>query len=162
VWPAAHGINVVANGPAAIVRKVTDRYRAEWAALGKPASGLPLLGVNRLIVLAPTDAEVQRTAARAYAAWRGHMVLLWEAYGVPFPLQLPAEFAALHANGGAFAGTAAGARAYISKQMEAAGINYFVCDIAFGSMMFEEAMRTTELLAREVLPALAHPAAATV
>jgi alkanesulfonate monooxygenase SsuD/methylene tetrahydromethanopterin reductase-like flavin-dependent oxidoreductase (luciferase family) len=159
VWPAAHGINVVANGPATIVRRVTDRYRAEWAALGKPASNLPLLGMNRLIVLAPTEAEAQRTAARAYAAWRGHMVLLWEAHDVPFPLQLPAEFAALHAGGGAFAGTASGARAYIAEQIAAAGINYFVCDVAFGSITFDEAMRTTNLLSREVLPALAQPMA---
>jgi hypothetical protein len=59
----------------------------------------------------------------------------------------------LQQHGGAFAGTASDARDYIAAQIETAGINYFVCDIAFGTMTFQEAMRTTTLLVREVLPA---------
>ncbi len=157
VWAAANDVNVVANGPAAMVRNVTDRYRSEWVAGGKPASRLPLLGTNRLMVLAQTEVEARGTAERAYAAWRGHMVLLWETHGVPFPLQLPTTFEMLQAHRAAFAGTAAGARDFIAEQVATAGVNYFVCDVAFGSIPFEAAMRTTELLAQDVLPAFADP-----
>jgi alkanesulfonate monooxygenase SsuD/methylene tetrahydromethanopterin reductase-like flavin-dependent oxidoreductase (luciferase family) len=157
-WAAENDVNIVANGPAGMVRKVTDRYRAEWSGRGKPASRLPLLGMNRLIVLAEKEIEARQTAQRAYAAWRAHMVLLWETYGVPFPLQLPPAFEQIQEAGAAFAGTPDAARAYIAAQIEAAGINYFVCDIAFGAITFEEAMRTTTLLASEVLPAFIQPA----
>jgi len=155
VWPAAHGINIVANGPAPMVRKVTDLYRAEWASLGKPPERLPFIGMNRLMVLAEAEADARHAANRAYRTWRAHMELLWKAHGVPFPLQLPAEFETLQHHGGAFAGTSAGARTYVAQQIETAGINYFVCDVAFGHMSFEEAMRTTDLLVRDVLPAFA-------
>jgi alkanesulfonate monooxygenase SsuD/methylene tetrahydromethanopterin reductase-like flavin-dependent oxidoreductase (luciferase family) len=152
VWPAANAVNTVANGPAAMVRKVTDRYRAEWAALGRSPAQLPLLGMNRMMVLADSKADAQQSARRAYPSWRANMELLWKAYGVPFPLQLPMQFDALQEHGAAFAGTASDARDYVAEQIETAGINYFVCDIAFGTMTFAEAMRTTTLLTRELLP----------
>jgi len=44
-------------------------------------------------------------------------------------------------------------RAYIAEQAEAAGATYFVCDFAFGTMSCEEAMRSVELFAAEVMPA---------
>ncbi|HXW30682.1 MAG TPA: LLM class flavin-dependent oxidoreductase [Xanthobacteraceae bacterium] len=155
VWPAANGVNLVANGPAAIVRKVTDRYRAEWAALGRSQTQLPLLGMNRMMVVADSKADAQLSARRAYPSWRAHIELLWKAHGVPFPLQLPMQFDTLQQQGAAFAGTASDARDYVAGQIETASINYFVCDIAFGTMTFAEAMRTTTLLAQEVLPAFA-------
>jgi alkanesulfonate monooxygenase SsuD/methylene tetrahydromethanopterin reductase-like flavin-dependent oxidoreductase (luciferase family) len=152
VWPAANAVNLVANGPAAIVRKVTDRYRAEWAALGRSQTQLPRLGMNRMMVVADSRADAQLSARRAYPSWRANMELLWKAHGVPFPLQLPMQFDTLQQRGGAFAGTASEARDYVAAQIETAGINYFVCDIAFGTMTFAEAMRTTTLLVQELLP----------
>jgi alkanesulfonate monooxygenase SsuD/methylene tetrahydromethanopterin reductase-like flavin-dependent oxidoreductase (luciferase family) len=153
VWPAANGVNLVANGPAAIVRKVTDRYRAEWAARGRSQTQLPLLGMNRMMVVADSQADAQLSARRAYPSWRANIELLWKAHGVAFPLRLPMQFDTLQQQGAAFAGTASQARDYVAEQIETAGINYFVCDIAFGTMTFAEAMRTTTLLAQELLPA---------
>jgi alkanesulfonate monooxygenase SsuD/methylene tetrahydromethanopterin reductase-like flavin-dependent oxidoreductase (luciferase family) len=155
VWAAANDVNVVSLQTPAVVRKVVDRYREEWRALGKPLAQLPLLGVNRLVVLAPTDEQAQQAAERAYGPWFRHMTLLWDQHHVRFPLSLPSGFSALHRQGGAFAGTPSGARAYIAAQIETAGINYFVCDVAFGTMSYDEAMRTTDLLVREVMPAFA-------
>ncbi len=153
-WAAANEANLVTLMPAKLARGITDRYRAEWQTLGKPASKLPLLGVARHIVLAEDDSEAKRSAQRAYRPWRKHMELLWKEYGVPFSLpMLPLEFEELQNAGGAFAGTASGARAYIQKETEASGANYFVCDIAFGHLTPAEAMRTIGLLAREVVPA---------
>lgn len=57
--------------------------------------------------------------------------------------------------GAAFARTACDARDDVAGQIETAGIAYFVCDIAFGTMTFAEAVRTTTLLAQEVLLAFA-------
>ncbi|MBV8808644.1 MAG: LLM class flavin-dependent oxidoreductase, partial [Acidobacteriaceae bacterium] len=154
VWAAANDGNVVTLAPAKMARSITDRYLAEWEKLGKPISGLPLLGVVRHIVLAESDEEARRSARRAYQPWREHMELLWKQYGVPFGLGfLPLEFDEWQKIGGAFAGTAEGARAYIESQVEASGTNYFVCDISFGDLTLAEASRTVQFLARDVMPA---------
>jgi hypothetical protein len=54
-----------------------------------------------------------------------------------------------------FAGTPAGARDYIASQAEGSGINYFVCDMAFGDITLAEATRSIELFSKEVMPAFA-------
>jgi len=54
-----------------------------------------------------------------------------------------------------FAGTPAQARDYVAAQAEGAGINYFVCDMAFGDITLAEAKRSVELFAQEVMPAFA-------
>ena len=65
------------------------------------------------------------------------------------------EFDPLQRNGHGFAGTPTGAREYITGQAEEGGVNYFVCDLAFGDITFDEAMRSVELFAKEVMPAFA-------
>jgi alkanesulfonate monooxygenase SsuD/methylene tetrahydromethanopterin reductase-like flavin-dependent oxidoreductase (luciferase family) len=154
-WAVANDVNVVTF--LRETRPLTDAYRAEWKALGKGDAELPLLGLTRHIVVADTDAQARRIAQRAYRPWRRHMELLWEQKGVPFPLQgvLPEEFDPLQRNGHGFAGTPTGAREYITGQAEEGGVNYFVCDLAFGDITFDEAMRSVELFAKEVMPAFA-------
>jgi hypothetical protein len=59
--------------------------------------------------------------------------------------------------GAAFAGTPQQFKAYVEDQAKATGANYFVCDVAFGNLTLEESMRTTELVATQVMPSLATP-----
>jgi len=155
VWAAANDVNLVTLLPAEAARAVTDRYRDEWAALGKPPENLPLLGMIRHMVLAEDEGAARRAAEHGYRLWRRNMELLWVQHGMVLPLPLPPEFEPLRAHGGAFAGTPAQARDYVAGQAETAGVNYFVADVAFGDLTFDDAMRTTELLAREVMPAFA-------
>ena len=68
------------------------------------------------------------------------------------PLGLPPEIGPLLQIGTAFAGTATGLRNFVDGQAKATGANYFVCDVAFGDVSLKEAMRTVDLLAREVIP----------
>jgi alkanesulfonate monooxygenase SsuD/methylene tetrahydromethanopterin reductase-like flavin-dependent oxidoreductase (luciferase family) len=154
-WAVANDVNVVTF--LRETRPLTDAYRAEWKELGKRDVEIPLLGLTRHIVVADTDAQARRIAQRAYRPWRRHMELLWEQKGVPFPLQgvLPDEFDPLQRSGHGFAGTPAGAREYIAEQAEEGGVNYFVCDLAFGDITFDEAKRSVELFAKEVMPAFA-------
>ena len=48
-------------------------------------------------------------------------------------------------------------QSYIAGKVEKAGAGYFVCDFAFGTIGFDEAMRSTELFAfaTKVMPAFA-------
>ncbi len=156
-WAAANAANTVTRRPPAQVRATTDAYRAEWKKLGRAEADLPMLGVNRHIIIAETEAEARDTASRAYPAWRYHMGKLWHEYNVPFPLEaaLPPEWETLQQHGDAIAGTPDQVRDYIAREIEAAGVNYYVCDFAFGNMSQEEAMRSIDLFTREVMPAFA-------
>ncbi|HUC10989.1 MAG TPA: LLM class flavin-dependent oxidoreductase, partial [Stellaceae bacterium] len=156
-WAAQIAANTVTRRPPEQVRAITDSYRAEWAKLGRAAADLPLLGVNRHIIIAETEAEALDTARRGYPAWRRHMGQLWHEYHVPFPLEaaLPEDFGVLQQHGDAIAGTPAQVRDYIAREIEMAGVNYYVCDFAFGTISQEEAMRSIELFAEEVMPAFA-------
>lgn len=152
-WAAENGVNVIGLLPAQCLRAITDRYRAEWQRLGRATSALPKLGASRHLILAETEAEARAEARRAYPAWRANMELLWKQRGVPFTLPIPGEFDEYEEAGFGFAGTAAGARDFIRGQVETAGINYFVCGVAFGTLPLAAALQTAELMGREVIPA---------
>jgi len=156
-WAAERGAHIVTLRDTSAARAIIDLYKSEWQKLGRSETDLPLMGINRHIVLAETQAAARDTARRAYKPWRRHMEHLWAKYGVPFPLKssLPEDWDALEAHGHAIAGTPAQVKDYVAEVTEASGASYFVCDFAFGSMSHDEAMRSTELFAREVMPAFA-------
>jgi alkanesulfonate monooxygenase SsuD/methylene tetrahydromethanopterin reductase-like flavin-dependent oxidoreductase (luciferase family) len=157
-WAAEHGANIVTLRDTAQARAIIELYKAEWRRHGRPDAGLPMMGINRHIVVAPTEAKARDIARRAYPPWRRHMELLWAKYDVPFPLKaaLPDEWDPLQAHGHAIAGAPAQVRDFIASQAEAAGASYFVCDFAFGTISHAEAMQSVELFAREVMPAFAN------
>jgi alkanesulfonate monooxygenase SsuD/methylene tetrahydromethanopterin reductase-like flavin-dependent oxidoreductase (luciferase family) len=156
-WAAEQGANIVARRPIPAVREITETYRAEWRKLGRSEADLPLMGVNRHIVVAETDVEAREVARRGYPAWRRHMGLLWHEYNVPFPLEasLPPDFETVLDRGDAVGGSPATVRDFIAHEIEATGVNYYVCDFAFGTISHAEAMRSAELFAKEVMPAFA-------
>jgi alkanesulfonate monooxygenase SsuD/methylene tetrahydromethanopterin reductase-like flavin-dependent oxidoreductase (luciferase family) len=153
-WAAPRAINVVSLGPAARARAIADRYRAEWAALGRPAETLPKIGITRHIVVADTDAEALRIAAPAYRHWRDAMDWIWRRAGVPFSLQAiyPEDFAGLMRVGHGIAGSPATVREYLARLEDEAGVNYVLCQSVFGDMNFADASHSIRLLAREVTP----------
>jgi alkanesulfonate monooxygenase SsuD/methylene tetrahydromethanopterin reductase-like flavin-dependent oxidoreductase (luciferase family) len=154
-WAAENDVNLVSFlRPVSAMRPLVERFQAEWTGLGKQPEALPCIGVTRHVVVAETEKEARNIAARAYRPWRRNMEVLWEQRGVPFPLQgeLAEEFDVLQHHGVGFAGTPAQARDYIAGQTEGSGINYFVCDMAFGDITFDEAKRSIELFAKEVMP----------
>lgn len=153
-WAALEDAHMVTLLPTEPARAIVDRYKSEWAGLKKAEADLPLIGVMRLVVLAETEGKALQTAERAYRSWLGHMRYLWDQRGVEFPLHLPSEIGPMLEVGAAFAGTPVGFKDYIAAHVEAIGANYVSCDVAFGDMSFDEAMRTTALLGREVLPGL--------
>jgi len=105
-------------------------------------------------VVADTEAEARSIAERAYRRWYRHFELLWVQHGtkISMAIPLPPEIGPQLAAGAAFAGTPAAARAYIAEQIATSGANYFICDLTFGDITLEEAMRCVQLLGREVMP----------
>jgi len=146
--------HIVTLVPDAGVKVLTDDYRAAWQANGNASAAMPLMGVFRHVVVAESDAEARDIARAAYRLWRHHMAFLWEWGGIEFPIKMiyPEEFDALQAAGMGIAGTPETVQRYIASTVAAAGITYFVCDMAFGSMPFDAASRSVDLFAREVMP----------
>jgi alkanesulfonate monooxygenase SsuD/methylene tetrahydromethanopterin reductase-like flavin-dependent oxidoreductase (luciferase family) len=154
-WAAPRSVNVVSLGPAARARAIAERYRQEWAALGRPTEALPKIGITRHIVVADTDAAAERIAEAAYPRWRNAMDWIWRRSDVPFTLQeiYPEDFRALAKIGHGIAGSPATVRDYLARLEEETGVNYVLCQMVFGDMTFADASRSIRLLAREVMPA---------
>ncbi len=154
-WAAPRAVNVVSLGPALRARAISDRYRKDWSDLGRKATDLPAIGITRHIVVADTDAAAQAIARAAYPRRRNAMDYLWRRSGVPFSLNevYPADFAALQDIGHGVAGSPASVRDYIARLQSEAGINYVLCQMAFGDMNFTDATHSIRLFARDVMPA---------
>jgi alkanesulfonate monooxygenase SsuD/methylene tetrahydromethanopterin reductase-like flavin-dependent oxidoreductase (luciferase family) len=155
MWGVAQGINVVSLGPAARAREISDRYRKEWADLGRSPSTLPRIGITRHIVVAATDAEAQSLARRAYAPWREAIEYLWKHARTDFVLKAiyPQTFEELAAIGHGVAGSPATVRAWLETLEQETGVNYVLGQMIFGDMSFEEAANSLRLFSREVMPA---------
>jgi alkanesulfonate monooxygenase SsuD/methylene tetrahydromethanopterin reductase-like flavin-dependent oxidoreductase (luciferase family) len=146
--------HIVTLVPDAGVKAITGAYRAAWQSDGNAAAATPLLGVFRHVVVAETDSAALEIARAAYRPWRQNMAFLWDWGGIAFPIGgiYPEDFDALQAMGMGIAGAPETVRRYVAATVAATGINYFVADMAFGSIPFETASRSVELFAREVMP----------
>ena len=154
-WAAANKVNIVCNGPAATVRAVTDRYRQEWAAAGHRADDIPLMGMTRTIVVAEEEQAALAIARRAHRRWHESFILLWEKHGTrPINAFYPDNFDEAQQRGFGIAGTPEIVRDALLGQIREAQNNYLVCRFAFGDMTLPEALRSVELFARVVMPAL--------
>ena len=69
---------------------------------------------------------------------------------------LPPDFATVLDRGDAVAGTPETVRKFIAHEIAETGINYYVCDFAFGTISHGDALRSAELFAKEVMPAFAN------
>ena len=156
VWAARRGINVVGLAPAKVMRPMSDAYRAEWQRLGRSPDDIPFIGVNRNVVVAPTEGEAVDIARRAFAAWHRNLNFLWHQHGLGGPFdKLPDDFDVWRDAGLCYAGTPDGVVDYVAGQAEAAGLNYMCVDLAFGDITLVEASRTVELFAEQAMPAFA-------
>jgi alkanesulfonate monooxygenase SsuD/methylene tetrahydromethanopterin reductase-like flavin-dependent oxidoreductase (luciferase family) len=144
------GFNLVANAPTAQVRAITDHYRAAFE-----GTHTPLLGLARFVIMGETDDEALTIARRAYPLWHKHFHHLFQKHGTsPAGGDRPPQFDQIKDGGRGIAGSPATVTRMIRSQMEEAGTNYFVGQFAFGDLTLPEVLRTIDLFAREVMPAL--------
>jgi alkanesulfonate monooxygenase SsuD/methylene tetrahydromethanopterin reductase-like flavin-dependent oxidoreductase (luciferase family) len=154
VWAAGVAANVISLRPVAVARVALQRYREEWARLGRATADLPFMGVCRPVVVADTDAEAQAVARTAYPRWRASLSALWDQRGIAFPLGMPTHWDELQASGGGIAGAPQAVLEYLRAQKAAVDGNFFLCQMMFGNMPLEFAQHSARLLAFEVAPRL--------
>jgi alkanesulfonate monooxygenase SsuD/methylene tetrahydromethanopterin reductase-like flavin-dependent oxidoreductase (luciferase family) len=154
LWCAQNNVSVVTNLNAAMTRAITDRYRAEWRALGHAPDTIPFMGTNRHIVMADTDKEALETARPAYRQWRASFLKLWHRHNMRLPnpnALFPEEFEGAEAEGRAVAGAPAKVRDFLARDLAESGVNYLLCRFAFGSISRAEAERSIDLFGRYVM-----------
>ncbi len=150
---ARAGLKVIELDQAAPTKLCYDRFRATWAEAQRDKP-LPLMGLGRFIVVAETDAEARGIATRAYPRWHSNFSFLHTHAGYTVSHPRPPTYEALEADGRGFAGSAASVTDYVRTQMKETSANYFVGQFAFGDMSLYETLRSIDLFAREVMPAL--------
>jgi alkanesulfonate monooxygenase SsuD/methylene tetrahydromethanopterin reductase-like flavin-dependent oxidoreductase (luciferase family) len=152
---ARKGLNIVNNDVPAVTRATIERYRKVWREVQGNAAPPPKMGMVRFIVVAETDEQALATARRAYLRWRASFTHLHEKHGTLPASSLRAEdFDALSRQGQAVAGSPETVVRFLRPQLVDSGANYVVGQMAFGDLSLSEMLRSVELFARDVMPAL--------
>ena len=167
---------ITTGGPAArplrSVRQAVERPRRAsgsaasrgWAAFETTFSSSAMYSrnffrpvrVSRHIVIADTDAAALAIARRAYPRWRESFRWLFARHGTePRVIGIyPPTFDELVALNNGIAGSPDTVRRFIEAEVAANNCNYFVPQMVFGSMTLKESLRSVELFAKEIMPAL--------
>jgi alkanesulfonate monooxygenase SsuD/methylene tetrahydromethanopterin reductase-like flavin-dependent oxidoreductase (luciferase family) len=149
---AKAGMNIISNGPAAAVRAQIGGYLAAERPSGCAA---PKFGMNRYIVIADTDAEALDVARRAYRRWYANFMHLWWKHDQKPPnVNYPPEIDDPIKIGTAAVGSPETVLNALEPQLAESGANYLVCRFAFGDLTLAESLRSLDLFARHVMPAL--------
>ena len=152
---ARKGLHMVTNDMPPMARAIIARYRQVWREVNGAAAALPMMGTVRLIVVAESDAKAMEIARRAYLRWRDSFCYLHTMHGTPPASPLNVEsFDKLVAQGQAIAGSPDTVRAFLAAQIADSGTNYIVGQLCFGDLTLDEMLRSVELFAAHVMPAL--------
>lgn len=145
-WAASQSINLMGLGPA---ENFAACARAFWRS--RSGTTTAVVGMNRHIVVAPTDAEAVRTAREAFPRFADNFSKLWEQHGNP-RVRPMVDFDANLAHGTIIAGSPATVRAELARQADTAHLNYFSLAFAWGDLPLQRALRSLHLFAEHVLP----------
>ncbi len=151
----ANKMNIITNGLASVVRKTTDRFKAEWTDSAFADEPLPMIGMSRHIVIARTEKEAIECAAPAYEKWWASLLHLWRIHNIEIPLSFPEKFEQARSEGHCVVGTAPMVREVLGREIEEAGVNYLLGRFAFGDLTLETSMQTVANMQREIMPAFA-------
>ncbi len=146
---ARHGSNIVSTAPNATVRALGERFLE--ACDGASGATAPLVGVQRHIYVADTDAEAMEVARGAYKAWYESLTSLWRRFNSA-PVRFAESLERALAVDAAIVGSPATVRAEVERHLEASRCTYFVGRFIYGNLGYEQAARSLDLFSREVMP----------
>lgn len=152
---ARKGLHMVTNDQPPAARAMVERYRRVWRELHGTGGEEPKMGVVRFVLVAETDAKAMAIARRAYLRWRSSFTHLFQKFGTQpdSPLRVNA-FDDLITQGQGIAGSPETVKAFLGKQVADSGQNYAVGQFCFGDLTLGEMLRSVELFADQVMPAL--------
>ncbi|WP_420969655.1 LLM class flavin-dependent oxidoreductase [Bradyrhizobium sp. B120] len=151
-WAAANGANLACVGPSSAVRNITDAFRSHRARNTTANGREPFLGLLRMVVIAQSDQDAHAAAETAYRRWLESFKFLYERNAIPTPPNLPLSFDAALESELCVVGTPASVRQLLLNQMEQAGANYLLCQLAFGNLPLEISLYTATTIQSEIIP----------
>jgi len=158
-FTARHGYSTVLNTTLAEARQLYARYREIWVQHRDDPDRhnahvrSPKLAKTQHIVVADTDAEATAAGFAAYATWKDHMTHLTRRHGQRDLLR-NLDPVAKDSVARLVAGSPRTVLPQLAEVVHETGINYLMLVFSFGSLPAERAMRSIELFAKEVMPAL--------
>jgi len=151
---ARRGANIVGTAPNATLKTLVDAY---FSARERRADGEPtLVGAQRHVFVAGTDGQARDLARGAYKVWYDSISYLWRKFGSA-PIRFAESLERALAIDAAIVGSPATVRAELERHVAETGVNYFVGRFIFGNLPHEQAHRSLELFAREVMPHFQSP-----
>ena len=164
-WAGEQGLHFVTLGAVGHAKKMVAAFKAGFAGHGRAQTPKPefpggaVIGVNRQIVVAESDAEAQRIARPARDQHHDSLMKLWREHGSgpAYTSAIPQTYDDAVNGGALIAGSPATVCATIALQVEALGINYLCGAFFFGNMPLDTALRSLRLFAGEVMPKLQKP-----
>jgi len=165
-WAGEHGLHFVTLGPMPTAKANIAAFKEALAKRGRAAQpkaefpGGAAIGVQRHIFVADTDEEAMRFAKPAMNAHLANLNWLRDLHGVTgltSRLNVPrgADYEACVADGTVISGNPEKVRAEIERQAGELGVNYLLTYLFLGTMALNDALRSLQLFASEVMPALA-------
>src|SRR5271166_2537971 len=165
-WAGEHGLHFVTLGPMPTAKANISAFKEALAKRGRAAQpkaefpGGAAIGVQRHIFVADTDEEARRFAKPAMNAHLANLNWLRDLHGVTgltSRLNVPrgADYEACVADGTVVSGNPETVRAEIERQVGELGVNYLLTYLFLGTMALNDALRSLQLFASEVMPALA-------
>jgi alkanesulfonate monooxygenase SsuD/methylene tetrahydromethanopterin reductase-like flavin-dependent oxidoreductase (luciferase family) len=165
-WAGEQGLHFVTLGGTAAAKAFIDAYRAALAKRGAAAQPKPefpggaVIGIQRHIFVADTDAEAHRLAKPAMEAHLANLNWLKVKLGDVGPqarVIIPhgTNYEEMLAHGGVIAGSPQTVHAEIEKLVRELGINYLLTYLFLGTMSLKDALRSLSLFSTEVMPHLA-------
>jgi alkanesulfonate monooxygenase SsuD/methylene tetrahydromethanopterin reductase-like flavin-dependent oxidoreductase (luciferase family) len=164
-WAGQHGLHFVTLGPMATAKTNIAAFKEAFARRGRaarPKAEFPggiAIGVQRHIFVADTDEEAEHFAKPAMNTHLANLNWLRTKHGVTgltSRLNVPrgADYEACVADGTVISGTPERVRAEIERQVRELGVNYLLSYLFLGTMSLNEALRSLQLFATEVMPKL--------
>ena len=158
-YAARHGYHFASLGSIALLRQLTDRYRAVWAAHQHDENRInghiadPKLACMRQIFIADTDAEARTIARTAYRKWYDSITKLWHHRQDNSVDELFEWDSGLKAET-LLIGSPARVREQVTRLVAEGGINYVIGAFAWGSLTHAQSRHSLDLFVREVMPAV--------
>ncbi len=157
-FTASHGYHTAFLGKLADCKPHFDRYREIWEQHRNDPGrhnahvAMPFLAKSQHLVIAETDAQAERLGLEAYAKWSSHIHHLTRKLGRP-DVHKNDPYAEDSAHR-LITGSPRVALEKLQEMLAVTSANYLLCIFSFGDLPPQAALRSLELFAHEVMPAL--------
>jgi alkanesulfonate monooxygenase SsuD/methylene tetrahydromethanopterin reductase-like flavin-dependent oxidoreductase (luciferase family) len=168
-WAGEQGLHYVTLGPTPFAKTNIAAFKKAYAQRGAPVQpkadfpGGIVIGVQRHIFVADTDAEAHRYARPAMEVHLRNINWLRDKHGVSGSSSLVsrlntprgANYEECLADGTVISGSPETVRTEIERQVKELGVNYLLAYLFLGTMSLADALRSLQLFSTELMPHLA-------